>query len=396
MRLLGRDRFSRRLIPLVVVHPRREELAHLARLTTDGGPGPSQRAAEHPAPAAQLWGRARPRPVPSGSVVIAAVAIIIVAAFNLNIPYFAIRPGPTQNVLKLIEIEGTKTKRVTGELLLTTVSLHEIKVAEAVRGWFDSSYEILSRSAIIPEGESEQEAERRTLAQMEESHRYAAAAALRHLGYDVKITRPPARILDVAADAPARKVLRRGDVIVAVDSVPVNASNEFGSAVQRRKVGEVLALRVKRGSTIVTVKTKTIPRIPGSKEPIVGVLLDETPRIELPVAIDIESLGIGGPSAGLMYALGIVDLLDETDLTNGRTVAGTGEIAVDGKVGAVGAVRQKVLAARGEEAEIFLAPRAELDEACFGADRMTVIGVETLQEAIRALRDARFAKERSC
>jgi PDZ domain-containing protein len=125
-------------------------------------------------------------------------------------------------------------------------------------------------------------------------------------------------------------------------------------------------------------------------------MLDEAPRIELPVAVDIESLGIGGPSAGLMYALGIVELLDETDLTSGRKVAGTGEIAIDGRVGPVGGVRQKVLAAREEGAEVFLVPRAELADACSLADTMKVVGVETLKDAVRALRDQQFATGRSC
>ena len=385
---------GRSLFALGVVHPRRKEFAHVARLTT--GYGADDAAQPPPSQVDRRWGRTGASAVPPASAVIAAVAIIIVAVFNLNIPYFALLPGPTQDVVKLIEVEGAKAKKVTGELLLTTVSLHEIRVAEAVRGWFDTSYAIVSRSAIIPEGNTEEEAERRTIAQMDMSHRFAAAAALRYLGYDVKVTSPPARILAVSADAPARKVLRTGDVIVAVDSMPVDGSDDFRPAVQRRKVGEVLSLRVKRGNDVLTVRTKTIARTAGSNEPIVGVILDEAPRIDLPLAIDIESLGIGGPSAGLMYALGIVELLDHRDLTNDRTIAGTGEIAIDGKVGAVGGVRQKVLAAQRERADLFLVPRAELRDACASADAMAVVGVDSLEEAVRALRDRRFVSERDC
>ncbi len=344
----------------------------------------------------RTFSRRRSRPFSGGLALLVAVLILVGAVINLEIPYFAIAPGPTQNVVKLIDIEGAKTNKVKGELLLTTVSLHEIVVAEAIRGWFDASYEILSRSAIIPEGETEQDAERRTVAQMQESHKFAAAAALSLLGYEVKVTPAPARVLELQPDAPARRVLRRGDVIVGADATVVKRSEDFVAAIKKHEVGDEVVLKVRRGRKVLTVTTKTIPRSSDSSEPIIGVFLDTVPRVDLPLAIDIESLGIGGPSAGLMYAVGIFDLLHAADLAQGRRIAGTGEIDVDGKVGAVGGVRQKVAGAQRENAALFLVPHAELSDACSRAGDMPVVGVKTLREAVRALRDARFADSRSC
>jgi PDZ domain-containing protein len=155
-------------------------------------------------------------------------------------------------------------------------------------------------------------------------------------------------------------------------------------------------LTVRRGKTMVTVRTKTVGDPQGPTRPIIGVFLADVPSVTLPLAVDIESLGIGGPSAGLMYALGIVELLDSTDMTKGRTIAGTGTIDLRGIVQQVGGVRQKVAAARGAGAELFLVPLAELKEACARAGDMPVIGVQTLEDAAGALRGATVPRGRTC
>lgn len=334
---------------------------------------------------------------PDGIVIVAASAIIVVAVFLFEITsYFAIRPGPAPDVTQLIEITGAKTKPVTGHLLLTTVSLQEITVAEAIRSWFDPNFEVVPRSALVPAGGTEEDAHRRTTQQMDESQEHAAAAALSFLGYDVKVTPVGARVVGVVTGGPAAKVLRRDDVIVAADTTPVHKHEELRSALARHKVGDVVALRVRRGSAQVTVKMKTVGDPEEPTQPIIGVFLETVPRVTLPVAVDIESLGIGGPSAGLMYALGIVELLDSSDITKKRTIAGTGAISISGVVEPVGGVRQKVAAARGAGAEVFLVPLVELREACARAGDLPVIGVQTLKDAVAALRTGRVPAARTC
>ena len=333
---------------------------------------------------------------PSGLAALVAVAILLVALLNVNVPYFALTPGPAQDVGKLIAITGVKTTAVRGRLLLTTVSLHEIRVAEAVRGWFDPSIAILSRSAIIPPGQSESEVEKRTTVQMEESHILAAAAALKLLGYEVKVEPSGARVEGVSNGVPASKALRRGDVVVGADGVPVKEAEDLKAAIQRHKVGDAILLRVLRDTKTIEVTTQTIGRAENPSEPIIGVTLQNVPHVRLPLAIRIDSLGIGGPSAGLMFAIGIYDLVDHGDLAAGRTVAGTGEISIGGDVGPVGGIRQKIESARREKADLFLVPAVELDQACAVAKGMPVVGVNNLRQAIEALRSTSGISARSC
>ncbi len=351
---------------------------------------------EPPPRSTRARGSSTPAKTPDGIVIVSAAAIIIVAIFLFEISsYFAIRPGPAPDVTQLIDISGAKAKPVTGHLLLTTVSLQEITVAEAVRSWFDPNFEILPRSAIVPPGGTEEDAQRQTMQQMDESQQHAAAAALAFLGYEVKVT-GIVRVMGLDPDGPAAKVLQRDDVIVGADSSPIHKTDELRAALARHEVGEQVVLQVRRGSRVVTVRTKTVGDQQDPTRPIIGVFLRDTPRVTLPLAVDIESLGIGGPSAGLMYALGIVELLDSTDMTKGRTVAGTGAIDLNGVVLQVGGVRQKVAAARGAGAELFIVPLAELADACARAGDMPVVGVQNLKDAVGALRGAKIPDGRTC
>lgn len=339
--------------------------------------------------------RRRSRPgSPPGAALIAAVAVSIVAAFNLNIPYFAITPGPAIDVVELIDISSVETDSVSGRLMLTTVSLKKIRVAEAIRSWFDESYEVLSRSAIVPPGESDSEAEQRSVLQMRQSHENAAAAALAHLGYQVKVTHLGVRVSDFDTQAPAREVLRRGDIIVRADAAVVQRREDLNEVVSNHRIGDQVVLEVVRGDETLTLETTTVER---EGEPRIGVFLDAVPSVELPVAIDIDSRQIGGPSAGLMYALGIVDLLDSSDLARQRAIAGTGEITLEGEVLPVGGIRQKLAGAADQGAEIFLIPAAEHEQACaLASGDLDVYAVSDLRDAVRILSDPGYATERSC
>lgn len=334
--------------------------------------------------------------VGTGAAALAAILILVTAVLFVRVPYFALTPGPAQDVGRLIDIDGASTTSLSGELLLTTVSLHEIRVAEAVRGWVDPSITILSRSAIIPPGTSEQQVELRTTAQMEESHVHAAAAALELLGHDVVVESSGVRINAVGSDVPAAATLRRGDVVVGADGEPVRRAEDLIAVVRRHRAGDDIGLRIMRGEQTIDVTTRTVGRPENPSEALIGVHLENVPRVRLPLAVRINSRGIGGPSAGLMFAVGIYDLLDPGDLTRGRIIAGTGEISLEGAVGPVGGIRQKVESARREGAQLFVVPIAELGQACAVAKEMPVIGVEDLEQTIRVLSGARGAAVRSC
>lgn len=313
-------------------------------------------------------------------------ATLILALGNVNVPYFGVSPGPTRDVAGLIDIEGADTFPSEGRIFLTTVNLGPLRLGQVIRAWFDDSVEVIDRDLIIPPGQSPQQVDDENTRQMQESQAFAAAAALRLLGYDVKVTGSGARVLSVAIDVPAADVLRAGDVIVRADGTRVTRSEELVAVISRRKVGDEIPLRVKREGDEVELTVRTVERPDSDGEPVVGIVIETAiSDIELPLEIMIDSGRIGGPSAGLMFALGIIDTLREDDITHGRTVAGTGVISPEGIVGAVGGVEQKVVAAQRAEADLFLVPIDEVEQACEVADRITVIGIRTLEQALGAL-----------
>jgi PDZ domain-containing protein len=330
---------------------------------------------------------------PHGVVALLAAGIAIFAILLLSVPYYSIAPGPAEDVFRLIEIDGASTTRANGRLLLTTVSLQEIQVADMIRSWFDDSYEIVSRSAVVPPGETDEDAARRTLEQMDESQLLASAAALKFLGYDVPVTNSGVRVQNVLQDTPAAASLERGDVIVGVDGRSITKIEEFVADINRHKVGDDVVLEVLRGDRKVSVKTKTVGRPENPVEPIIGIEPGDVAQPNLPLAIEIESLGIGGPSAGLMYALGVVDLLDQRDLVSGRTIAGAGEISIDGTVTPVGGIRQKIDGAKHVGAEIFLVPDGQRGEACRVAGDLRVVVVNSLEQAVKKLSGAELGTE---
>ena len=359
----------------------------MARVTTDASGQAAPRAT----------GNAPAVPGTPGLALVAAVLTLVLAVLMLNIPYFALAPGPAPDVFKIIKVGGVKTKPVHGHLLLTTVSVSqkEIRIGDAIRSWFDTNYELLPRSVFIPPGGTEEDEQRENARQMDESQRNAATAALSYLGYDVKLTLG-ARINEVAKGLPASAVLKAGDVVIGADHKPVHHTTDLATVIRAHKVGEAVTLTVLRDGRAITVTSKTVQRKEKPHDAIIGVVLADFQSSKLPLAVDIASLGIGGPSAGLMFALGIVDLLDSSDLAHSRTVAGTGAIDPTGIVQEVGGIRQKVAAARESGATLFIAPLSEIDEACARAGAMQVIGVKTLDDAVRALRGSAVPADRTC
>jgi PDZ domain-containing protein len=249
---------------------------------------------------------------------------------------------------------------------------------------------------IVPPGQTSNDVQTHTTQEMSESQIFAAAAALRYLGYPVRTDPAGASVEDVTENAPAASVLHLGDTIVGIDGVTVRTSEDFRRAVLRHKVGETVSIKVMRGTQTIVVQTKTIPRPEAPDQPIVGVLLSDVPQVHLPVAVRIDSLGIGGPSAGMMFAIGIIDLLSRTDIAHGRIIAGTGEITVDGQVRPVGGVQEKVAGAKHAHAQLFIVPTAESHEACAVRGDLPVYAVDTLKEAIQVLTDPRVAKTHAC
>lgn len=308
----------------------------------------------------------------------------------------ALRPGPAEDSLALIEVSGAPTYPASGELRLTTVAVDDdLDLAEWLRARTSDAVEAVPRATVFPPGADRDEVDEQNAALMTDSQQTATVVALEALGYE--LDERGARVAAVTSDA-VTDAFSEGDVIVAVDDDEVADSAAVVAAVQARDPGERLTFEVVApdgGRREVTVELGSAPDDPARA--YVGVLL--TTDLDLPVDVRIDAGIIGGPSAGLMFALSIVELLGEDDLTGGAVVAGTGTVARDGSIGPVGGVRQKLLGATAGggdgSAEVFLVPRGNLDDTRGApvANDVLVVPVDTFDQALTVLTDLQEGRE---
>ena len=339
----------------------------------------------------------RPGRVPGAltwPVAVFVAALLVIAALVLPVPYVLRLPGPTSNTLDavegvaLIRIDGAPTYPTTGHLDLTTVRLRggptrEINLAGALGGWLDADVAVLPSEVYFPPGRTTDEAREEDTARMLESQASAKAAALRALDIPVPMTVTVSR---VASDAPAKDLLEPGDVVLAVGETAVRSSRQLRTAIQARRGGRPVPVTVLRNGQELT---RSIPtRVGADGRTVVGIF--PTDSYDLPFTIDIGIEGVGGPSAGLLFALGIVDKLTPDELTGGAFIAGTGTIDGDGVVGRIGGIEQKVVAAGEAGATVFLVPEDNCAAAVGAApEGLTLVRVDTLGTALAALKTLR-------
>ncbi len=245
--------------------------------------------------------------------------------------------------------------------------------------------DIVPSDALVPPGSSFRDRRQQTLRQMDRSEQVAAAVALRELGYDVRAEPAGALVAAVAPDAPADGRLEPTEVIVAVDGEPVRTPADLRRLIAKRKPGEPVKLSVRAGGATRTEEVGTVASPDEPDRPIVGIQVEQSADIELPIDVDIDLGGVGGPSAGLAFAL---DLMEELrgNVDRGLRVAATGELELNGDVSPVGGIKQKVIGARRSGADVFLAPAGDnADEARRYAGDLPVIAVESFRQALRAL-----------
>ena len=320
------------------------------------------------------------------------VALLCVALL-LPVPYVSLRPGPTLDTLgeedgePVISIEGgARTYDDAGQLDLVTVSVTnpdvDVRLPEALGAWFDPSAALVPKELIYPTEKTTEESNAETQQEMAGSQLSARVAGLAAVGYPVVV-----RVEAVDPDGPADGTLRADDIVVAVDGVPVKTTEELVDAVSDREPGDSVQLRVRRGEQTRSV---TVGTTASDEEP-------DVPRIGIQVAQDVEAdvevvnnvpQKIGGPSAGLVFALAIYDKLTPGPLTGGATVAGTGSITADGLVGAIGGIQQKVVGAADDGASVFLVPAdncAEVSDSGAAPEDLLLVRVNELTDAISSL-----------
>jgi Lon-like protease len=302
------------------------------------------------------------------------------SVYAVDLPLFSVGPGPAREVLPRIDIDGRRTFESRGRLVLTTVNLGRVNVFGAFEAWADPSVDVVPEREILTPGQTERQHREQSSSEMDESKIAAVVVALRRLTAYPREHGDGVLVQDVVDGAPASGRLFPGDIVLAADGEPIDGVDEMRSAIEGAGTRRDLRLTVRSADERRTVSLRPIPR-PDGGGPIIGVVLVEN----FPFEIRIDSGDVGGPSAGLMWALGVVDLLTPGDLTSGRTVAGTGVIDLDGGVHAVGGIEHKILAAERAGADLFLLPQANMTEARAVAEHIDLVPVDQIEEALAYL-----------
>lgn len=325
-----------------------------------------------------------PRWVPFGVIGLAVVLIALIPCWLVTLPYYAYSAGPVGDALDAIEVvDGVGVYPPEGELFYLTVAVQEINVFELMVALFDPSVDLVRREYIRQEGETQEDVRRRSLLQMDAAKETAIALALERIEGDDLFLSDGIEVVELTRDDAADSTLLVGDVIQEIDGTEVRFAGDVREAVGSKGPDETVEITVLRGDRELTIRVTLVenPEVPG--QAILGVFA-KTLNARFPV--DIESANLGGPSAGMMYTLAIIDKLTEGELTKGNVVAGTGTIDDAGNVGPIGGVRQKVVAAEAAGATLMLVPEANYAEALTAPRQdMELASVKNLDEAIQIL-----------
>jgi Lon-like protease len=285
-----------------------------------------------------------------------------------------------------VKVEGAKPAMEGGGIYFVDVIIRKSSLLEELLSPLrPDGAELVPAEAIVPPGTDFEERRRQNLRQMDRSQEIAAAVALKELGRDVGSDPAGALVVAVAPDAPADGKLEATDVIVSVDGKPVKTPDDLRRLVGDRKPGDQVRIGVRSGGAVRTEVLSTIESPEENGRAIIGIQVEQSAEIDLPVDVDIDLGGVGGPSAGLAFSLEVLEQLGR-DVDRGYRVAATGEIELDGGVAPIGGIKQKTLGAKEAGIEVFLVPAGEnAEEARRNANGLRIIAVDSFQQALRRL-----------
>ena len=317
-----------------------------------------------------------------GVLVLVALAV---GGSQLPVQYAAEAPGPTFNTLgsangrQVIAITGRTPDRTTGHLNMTTVSVYDhLDLLSALRGWFASDQAVVPREVLFPPNETPAQIQQQNSQEFTSSQDSAIAAALGKLGYPNKVV-----VVKVEKGSPAAGKLGPGDSVDRVDGTPVTTVDSLTARLKKVTPGTPVAVTLTHSGRSHTVRVVTT-KAPNRSGAALGVFVSYQ-RVA-PFTVSIRLADVGGPSAGLMFTLGILDKVGKSDLTDGKFIAGTGTMDPSGKVGAIGGIPLKMIAARQAGASVFLVPAANCAEAVAHRPAgLRLIKVSNLDGALAAL-----------
>tara|TARA_B100000900_G_scaffold115012_1_gene96537 strand:+ start:578 stop:1600 length:1023 start_codon:yes stop_codon:yes gene_type:complete len=318
------------------------------------------------------------------------VFFIVVGSLTfVKTDYFFMSPGPPyQWEIEYGELENYD---FDGNLYQLTVRRDEASALIYLWSFIDDSIDLYPREMILPDGVTREELNQVSIQNMKTSENVAIAVALEYLDFDVSTKGEGVLVVGVLEGSPVEGKLKKGDKIFSINNKEISTASEFIATLREFKIGEFIKIGLYRefdgDEKFLEIETKLIEHVDYEDEPMVGFLATTiNEKFDFPFLIDIKTGNVGGPSAGLMMALNVYNNLIPEDITNSMVIAGTGTIEVDGSVGPVGGIKQKVISAKKAGAELILVPMANLEEAKpLETDFTKIVAVESFEEALKVI-----------
>ena len=310
------------------------------------------------------------------------LAVVLALALVPSKEYIFL-PDRAHAVTPLLTVPGGHPPK-DGNVYFVDVVVRKATLLERLFGGLHSGADLYPASAVNPPGVNDSGRQRIDLQDMHRSQEIAAAVALKAAGKKVVLRSTGALIDAVEAGMPAAGKLQPDDVITAIDGSPVRDPRGVFELMKKRRIGDTARFTIRRGTQTLVVPVRTVASSP-PKRAIVGIVLEPAIDVHLPLAVRIDAGGVGGPSAGLAFALGVLSELKKGVL-HGHRVAATGEIFADGSVGPIGGIRQKTIGAREAGADVFLVPAGDnARDARKAADGLRIVAVKSFPQALHAL-----------
>jgi len=303
--------------------------------------------------------------------------------------YYFMSPGPPYQWE--IEYGNNENYSFDGNLYQLTVRRDEANIYVYLWSLLNSSYDLYPREVILPDGVTPQELSEISIQNMRTSENVAIAVALKNIGYEIDSKGDGVAVVGLLEDSPVKDKLKKGDLINSINNTDIYSATEFISTLRTYSIGETVSIGLLREidgiKEQIYIKTTLIEHVEYEGEPMVGFLATTVnERFDFPFEIDIKTGNVGGPSAGLMMALNVYNNLIPEDITNSKIIAGTGTIEIDGSVGPVGGIKQKIIAAKKAGAELILVPVANFEEAQpFETDKTAIVAVDSFDEALSVI-----------
>ena len=318
--------------------------------------------------------------------------IIFITISSLSLvktDYYFMSPGPPyQWEIDYGEINNFDFE---GNLYQLTVRRDEANALIYAWSLINDSYDLYPREEILPDGVTPEELSEISIQNMRTSENVAIAVALKNVGYEISSKGDGVSVVGLLDDSPVKEKLKKGDLLNSINNKEISSTTEFISTLRTYSIGETVSIGLLREVDgelkQMFVETTLIEHVEYEGEPMVGFLATTVnERFDFPFEIDIKTGNVGGPSAGLMMALNVYNNLIPEDITNSMIVAGTGTIEIDGSVGPVGGIKQKIIAAKRAGAELILVPVANFEEAKeYRTDKTAIVAVDTFKEALTVI-----------